>query len=188
MTPSPTRNLLLFPALYLRLRHSINAVFLASIRFPPSSFHQHQYYHNHTPSTRSVTPRIGKSRDLTSTQPTYREARSLMTQNIPYPLGFVLASAFGPGHSALAKMRDALSKAWGSEIPSNGIFYPSCNSSSREFELIGMGPKRNAAASPAVKTSPIITSTTPVDLTSPGRNPSYRQSRLGESSRIQQYT
>ncbi|RBR10231.1 uncharacterized protein FIESC28_09617 [Fusarium coffeatum] len=97
----------------------------------------------------------------------YHEARSLTTRNIPYPLWFVLACAFGPGHSALAEIRKALSKARDSEITSNGISYPSCNSSSREFELFGMDPKLNAAASPAVKTSPIVTSTIPVYLTSP---------------------
>ncbi|KAH7185194.1 uncharacterized protein B0J16DRAFT_384253 [Fusarium flagelliforme] len=97
----------------------------------------------------------------------YREAGSRLTQNIPYSLWFVLVSAFGPGHSALVEIRDALSKAWDSEIPTDTISYPACNSSSREFELFGIDPKLNAAASPAVKNSPIITSTARVDLTSP---------------------
>jgi hypothetical protein len=38
----------------------------------------------------------------------YREDNSLLTQNIPYPLWFVLASAFGPRHSGLAEVRDAI--------------------------------------------------------------------------------
>ncbi|RFN53385.1 hypothetical protein FIE12Z_2210 [Fusarium flagelliforme] len=96
----------------------------------------------------------------------YREACSLMTQNIPYPLWFVLASAFGPGHSALAEMRVALSKAWGSEIPSDRISYPTCDSSSREFELFGLDPKLEAAASHAVTAIPIIPSTVPAASTS----------------------
>jgi len=96
----------------------------------------------------------------------YREAGSSLTQNIPYPLWFVLVSVFGPGHSALAEIRDALSKAWGSQIPSNMISYPICNSSSREFELFGMDPKLEAAASHAVTAIPIIPSTDPVASTS----------------------
>ncbi|KAJ4128214.1 hypothetical protein NW768_008502 [Fusarium equiseti] len=79
----------------------------------------------------------------------YREAGSLVTQDIPYPLWFVLACAFGAGHPKLAEIRDTLSTKWGCEIPLNTISYPFGNGSSREFELFGLGPEVKAPANPS---------------------------------------
>lgn len=52
-----------------------------------------------------------------------------------------------------------MSKAWGSDIPPDEISYPTCDSSSREFELLGADPKLIPTASPAATTGPIIAST-----------------------------
>ncbi|KAJ4017893.1 hypothetical protein NW752_001801 [Fusarium irregulare] len=86
-----------------------------------------------------------------------------VTSHILY--GFVLVSVLGPGHSSLAEIRAALSKAWGSDIPPDEVFHPTCDSSAREFELFGADPKLIPTASPAATTGSVIASTVPTTST-----------------------